>query len=79
MDHMGAVRCLYDMAVVTYLKQQSDKIAPHCVPLHTPRNTLTFKCYLQQGGATSGGIWGQLKSAGIINHPVSPPSKPNSC
>lgn len=48
-----------------------------CVPFHAPCNMLFFKCYLQQGGAASGGIWGQLKSAGIIYHPVSPPSKLN--
>lgn len=39
MDHTGAVRRLFDMAVATYLKQQSDKI----VFLSTP---LVICCFL---------------------------------
>lgn len=70
---MWAVSRLFDMAVVTYLEQQWIRQVSFslCSP-STPCNLFFFKCCLQQGGAVGGGIWGQLKSAGTIYHPVSP-------
>lgn len=66
---MWAVSRLFDMAVGTYLEQQWVRQVSFSL---CSCNLLFFKHCLQQGGAVSGGIWGQLKSAGTIYHPVSP-------